>query len=152
MSTTEPRGRPPLAVLVGLGALTVAPVIASWLGLSDVGAFRMFTRPFEQHVALTITTDDGAHRAVAFASLEPHLSRDDRRVLMPAVEWAPGETAASLLDARGARNLAELVCALHPEAAHATVEVTRRSLPSHAAMSGVRGELGCPQTDHGSDR
>src|SRR5438046_1339460 len=108
MSTSKP---PALWVLLSLCALAVLPIVASYAGA--VGAFRMFTRPFETHVALWITTPDGSRVAVPFETLTRHLSRDDRRVLMPAVDWAPGETAASLLDAD---DLAALVCALHPEA------------------------------------
>lgn len=143
MSTNDPAGRPPLWALLSLCALAIVPVALSYLGVSDVGAFRMFTRPFEQHVALAITTHDGERREIPFLSLERHLSRDDRRVLMPAVAWAPGETAASLLDVRGARDLAALLCALHPEARRASVEVTRRSLPGHDALLGEREELTC---------
>ena len=143
MSTTSRRRRPPLAVLVALCALATLPPLLSYAGVSDVGAFRMFTRPFEQHVALSLVHRNGSTEALLLTDLEPHLSRDDRRVLRPGLPWAPGETAASLLDGRGAADLARLVCALEPDAVSARVVVERRTLPAHAPLPGVQAEVRC---------
>jgi hypothetical protein len=105
-----------------------------------VGAFSMFTRLERYHLELAVRTASG-EQPVALRSLAPHLSKEAKRVILPAQGYAIGADQVDLV-AGGLDDIARLVCDLRPEATHALARLSRGSFVEHR-MSHEQVELPC---------
>lgn len=118
----DPHLRAPDARL--LGALALLAVVPSFCG--GIGAHDMFTAPVEYRLDLMTLEADGFPTRVTPHEMAPHLSRDARRVMLPAHGWALGENAATQL-VRAADDLTAYLCTWRrPHGAR--VVVRRRAL------------------------
>ena len=115
-------GRPPDVRLLAL--LAFVAVVPSFLG--GIGAHDMFTAPLEYRLELVTLEPDGFPTRVTAAELAPHLTRDARRVIVPAHRWALGENGAGQL-IRAVPDLLEFVCVLR-RTHGARVIIRRRTL------------------------
>jgi hypothetical protein len=107
--------RPPARWLLGsLIALAFGSPFAARAAGTMWGSFGMFQRVERYHLALAVHTPRG-DEPVPLASLARHLSRDARRILLPASGQAYGTDQIELVE-EGLEDLAELVCELRPDA------------------------------------
>lgn len=120
--------RPHDAILVALVLAMIAPPVAHLAGAPGVGSFSMFSAPREYRLRISIVGGSGAAEPVALRSLAAHLSRDARRVIVPASTWRMGETSLELLHG-GLDDLGDLVCALRREARRVEVVLEERGVP-----------------------
>jgi hypothetical protein len=74
----------------------------------------MFTRVERYHLELSAELPGGSRRILP-SELEPHLSRDARRVVLPAEGYGFGQEQVQLL-AQALPDLARLACELEPSA------------------------------------
>jgi len=135
---------PPRALLVGLTFLAVAPPFVAQAYGTFVGAFAMFTRLERYHIAASVRTPSG-EQPVALRSLAPHLSKEAKRVILPAQGYAIGADQVDLV-AGGLGDIARLVCELRRDAASARVELDRGPL-SQPATSRTQAELPCTRRE-----
>jgi hypothetical protein len=103
---------PPRWALALLSILATVPPFISQASGGVVGSFAMFARLDRYHLDVTVETAGGARR-VLLSDLAPHLSRDARRMLIPADGYAASAGQAELVQG-GLGDLATLVCALYP--------------------------------------
>jgi hypothetical protein len=111
---------PRACIVLALLLSAALPALSTVTG-SSVGAFRMFTDLTHYHLTVHRMSDPGAWSVVPLDRLAPHLGRDARRVILPAQQWALGETNSELL-AGGLEDIGRLVCELERDAR--AVEVT----------------------------
>jgi hypothetical protein len=105
---------PSRPLLCGLLLLAISPpFVARALG-SGPFAFAMFTRIERYHLELDAELP-GGWRRLSLSELSPHLSRDARRVLLPAQGYGFGQEQVQLL-AQALPDIARLVCELEPTA------------------------------------
>lgn len=121
-------------------AVLALPVLGA-LGVTPVGAFRMFTDPIRYRLQIAAAGPDGAALEVPVGSLRPHVTGDTWRVLAGSHDFRIGETQARLLPGE-LEDLAELVCRLDPRRRRVWVRMDMRDardrpLPSRAV------ELAC---------
>lgn len=124
---------------MGLGALLLANALLGFSSSTGVGSFRMFTRLAEYHLAIISERSDGPHHWTP-ASLEPHLGRDARRVLLPMMVGTWTETHGRL--AMGSvEQMASWACEADPDADFVTVRVieTRSKVTRREARIRCRG-------------
>jgi hypothetical protein len=110
-------------VLLALSLLAFAPPFVAQASGTFVGAFTMFSRLERYHLELGIVTASG-EEPVNLSTLRPHLSRDARRVILPAQGYAVGADQVDVL-AGGLVDIARLVCELRPSANAAQVRLYR---------------------------
>jgi hypothetical protein len=94
--------------------MVVAPPFLARAAGTPLGAFSMFARLERYHLELTIQTPSG-EEPLKLNRLAPHLSRDARRVILPAAGYAVGGDQVDLLEG-GLEDIARLVCQLRPRA------------------------------------
>jgi hypothetical protein len=104
------------------------------------GSFGMFQRVERYHVDITRRTAHG-DEPVPLSSLAPHLSRDARRLILPAAGQAYGTDQIELVEG-GLGDLGELVCQLHPGSTSILLRLTRSTAQNEALHQGER-EVRC---------
>jgi len=124
---TRSSDRPPNVVLASVLVLLAALPLAGVLGITRVGSWRMFTEPREYRLTLVTRDATGFPRRVTRDELAPHLGSDARRVVPMGGRFELDETPGELLEG-GLDDLAELACALRPDAARAEARLERRRL------------------------
>ena len=116
-------GPPPRWLFVALLALAFgSPFLARAAG-TMWGSFAMFQRLERYHLEIALHTRMGDER-VALQTLSPHLSRDARRLIVPAAGQAYGTDQIELVEL-GLGDLGRLVCRLRPKATAAELVLTR---------------------------
>jgi hypothetical protein len=109
-------------------AMLCAPPLWAAGGGSGVGGFRMFTKVEWVRLTIELRDRDQLARRLGAAELSPHLGRDARRIVLPALNGFSGETAVVLL-AEGLPDLARLACQIG-RAPSARVQLERGSHPT----------------------
>lgn len=104
-----------------LGLLALAALVPTLLG--GIGAHDMFTAPVEYRLEVLALEADDFPTRISPVELAPHLTRDARRVILPAHGWALGENGAAQL-VRAIPDLMSFVCALRRP--HAVRVIVRR--------------------------
>ena len=114
---------PSRRLLYGLLLLAaLPPFVARALG-SGPFAFAMFTRVERYHLEVHAELP-GRSRRLSLSELEPHLSRDARRVVLPAEGYGFGQEQVQLL-AHALPDIARLVCELEPTASRVLLRLFR---------------------------
>jgi hypothetical protein len=123
MTSGETRPSPSRWSLLALLTLAFgSPFLARALG-TMWGSFGMFQRVERYHLELTAETPR-AEETVRLSELAPHLSRDARRLILPAAGHAFGSDQIELVE-DGLEDLGELVCKLRPGATSIDLRLTR---------------------------
>jgi hypothetical protein len=132
---------PPRPVLLGLLTLAVAPPFLALLSGSSVGAFGMFARLERHHLEIDVVLPSGSRR-FALRRLAPHLSRDARRIVLPADGYPLGADQVELL-AGGLHDLGRLTCELETAATLARVRFYRGRPGGHHPLAEHRVDVPC---------
>ena len=123
MSSATTRAPPSRWTFLVLLALAFgSPFLARALG-TMWGSFGMFQRVERYHLELSVQTARG-NEPVSLSMLAPHLSRDARRLILPAAGHAFGTDQIELVEG-GLDDLGALVCQLRPEAVAVDLRLTR---------------------------
>ena len=131
---------PPMWRILAALVVCAALPIASYVTGSTIGAFRMFTDLTRYQLAIDVDTARG-RQPFALERLSPHLGRDARRIILPAVRPVIGETSSELL-AGGLGELGRLVCAL--ERGSRSIELTLRRQRAEGSLPVLRRKVECP--------
>lgn len=117
---TSPPSRWLLGTLLALAF--ASPFLARAAG-TVWGSFGMFQRVERYHLELFVHTASG-DASVPLSTLAQHLSRDARRIILPAAGQAYGTDQIDLVE-NGLEDLGELVCTLRPDAVSVGLRLSR---------------------------
>jgi hypothetical protein len=106
--------KPPRGVLLALLLLASLPPFVAQATGSTVGSFTMFNRLERYHVELHALSP-GRDAVVPLRTLSAHLTREAKRIILPAGGWAIGADQVDVVGA-GLSDLARWVCAIEPSA------------------------------------
>ncbi|MGC4086858.1 MAG: hypothetical protein QM756_02960 [Polyangiaceae bacterium] len=128
------------SLLAAALAMFVLPL--AWrLSGTTVGTFAMYTHPSFYRLRLIAYAPNRERELIPLAELGPHLGRDARRIVLPAVAWTMGETHQELLQA-GLDDLGRLGCRLRPSARE-VVSVLDRDTLAHTALAPLISRVVC---------
>jgi len=137
---------PSRRLLYGLLLLAVLPPFVGRALGSGPFAFAMFTRVERYHLEVRAALPGGSRR-FSLSELEPHLSRDARRVVLPAQGYGFGQEQVQLLE-QALPDIARLVCELEPAASTVSLRLFHAPVtPANLRASSRSPLLNMPHED-----
>ncbi len=113
-------------------SIFLLPLLARASG-NVVGAFSMFEHLERYRLELSVHAA-GGWRPVPVRALAPHLSRDAKRMILPAATDTVGADQVRLVS-DGLDDIARLLCRLEPDATEASVRLVRAPLGARDAVT-----------------